>query len=116
MPSYHGPLVPVGVDPEVSCRYTAICPALSSCVVTAGHANADDQQVGFASAYNDVDNGSSFLCSSNGDVNSISFACPVDRPPAVPQRFTSSLGATCYADHVIVPAQDADGIGQVSAP
>ena len=114
VPSYHGPLVPVGVDPEVSCRYTAICPALSSCVVTAGHANADDQQVGFASAYNDVDNGSSFLCSSNGDVNSIFFACPVDRPPAVPQRFTSSLGATCYADHVIVPAQDAGGIGQVS--
>ncbi len=111
VPSYHGPSNPVGVDQEASCDYQAACPALSSCEVTRAAATAEDQQVGFASVYNDGDN-FSVHCSTNGETSASWPGCPLDSPLAVPLRFALQISGRCYVDHVIVPAQDADGIGE----
>jgi hypothetical protein len=111
VPSYHGPSNPAGVDPEAFCDYQATCPALSSCEVTRAAATAEDQQVGFASVYNDGDT-FSVHCTTNGQTTASWPGCPLDSPLAVPIRFASQISMSCYVDHVIVPAQDADGIGQ----
>jgi hypothetical protein len=113
VPSYHGPSNPFGVKPDAECDYQATCPALSACAVTTVSATADDQQIGYATA-DDLLHQSGAVCASNGDTNALWPACPVNRPPAAPIRFASPLSGRCIATHVIVPAQDTDGTGQVA--
>jgi hypothetical protein len=113
VPSYHGPLVPFGVDPQSECEYQVTCPALSSCAVSVISVNADDQQVGYAMVENGIGRAAA-LCATNGDTNGLWLACPVNKPPAAAVRFVSPLSATCDAGHEIVPTEDADGVGQVT--